>query len=372
MNDMSLFEKKERTLDGPAKYNVDTYQYYNDSARQDMEAIRQLLEKWFSHYPDDEKQDLKTRFQASFDAAFYELYIYTLFTKLGFSLSIHPDIPGTLKRPDYLATKDGEFLYIEVKHMTMLSQDERSLERKKNTLLDSLDKIDASNFLLKLDEIVFKDNSQPSGKMIVRYFNQAISSYDPDIYTDLLSQRGFQAMPKIVYDDDKVKIELQLIPKSPLHRGTNSRSIGTHPIVTQIGNDSEDIITALESKATRYGALNAPYIICLNKQSISLDIIEVQEALYGSLQISWRDIPDNRDERLELSGNGFFGSKNNPKFTRVSGVYITNANTANLATTVDHAFRHNPFAQFPTYMVIDKPVQELLSIPLDYPMPSKI
>jgi hypothetical protein len=96
MNDMSLFEKKERTLDGPAKYNVDTYQYYNDSARQDMEVIRQLLEKWFSHYPDDEKQDLKTRFQASFDAAFYELYIYTLFTKLGFSLSIHPDIPGTL------------------------------------------------------------------------------------------------------------------------------------------------------------------------------------------------------------------------------------------------------------------------------------
>lgn len=372
MNESSLFENKERTLKGPAKYNADIYQYYNDSARADMGVVRQLLEEWFSQYPDDEKQDLKSRFQASFNAAFYELYIYILFTKLGFSLTIHPEIPDTLKRPDYLATKDGKLLYIEVKHMTMLSQDEQSLERKKNTLLDSLDKIDASNFLLKLDEIVFKNNSQPSGKMIVRYFNEIVSSHDPDVYTDLLTQHGFQAMPKIVYDDDKVKIQLQLLPKSPLHRGTYSRSIGSHPIVTQIGNDCGDIIMALESKATRYGTLNAPYIICLNKQGVSLDIIEVQEALYGSLQISWSDNPANRDERLELSGNGFFGSKNNPKFTRVSGIYITNANTANLDTTVVHAFRHNPFAQFPTDLEIDQPVQELLSIPPGYPIPSKI
>lgn len=367
-----LFEVKERTLEGSAKYNTDIYQYYNDSSRQDIDVVRQLLEKWFSQYPDDEKQDIKSRFKASFNAAFYELYIYILFTKLGFSLAIHPEIPDTSKRPDYLATKDGKLLYIEVKHMTMLSQDEQSLERKKNTLLDSLDKIDASNFLLKLDEIVFKDNSQPSGKMITRYFNEIISSHDPDMYTDLLTQRGFQGIPKITYDDDKVKIQLQLLPKSPLHRGTNSRSIGTHPIVTQIGNDSDNIITALESKATRYGTFNAPYIICLNKQSVSLDIIEVQEALYGSLKVSWSDNPDNRDERLELSGNGFFGSKSNPKFTRVSGVYITNANTANLGTTVGHAFRHNPFARFPTDLIIDRLVPELLSIPSDYPMPSKI
>ena len=70
---------------------------------------------------------------------------------------------------------------------------------------------------------------------------------------------------------------------------------------------------------------------------------------------------------MEFTGNGFFGSKSNPKFTRVSGVYITNANTANLATTAEHAFRHNPFAKYPIAFVINQSIKELLHIPEDYP-----
>ena len=252
-------------------------------------------------------------------------------------------------------------------HMTMLSQDEQSLDRRKNTLLDSLNKVDASNFLLKLDTIIFKDNSQPSGKSIIRFFNDVVARHNPDEYTDLLTYNGFENMPKIVYDDDKVTIDMQLLPKSPIHRGTKSRSIATHPSVIQIGNDSEDIIGSLETKAIRYGQLNAPYIICLNKQSVSLDIIEVQEALYGSLQVSWSVNPANRDEKPELAGNGFFGDKHNPKFTRVSGVYITNANTANLTTTAGHTFRHNPFAKYPVDLVITDSIHEILDLPENYP-----
>ncbi|HEX5152807.1 MAG TPA: hypothetical protein VFW07_15255 [Parafilimonas sp.] len=366
MNIVTLFDNKIRTLKGPAAYNANPYNYYNDSDRPEIGNVRLLLEKWFSQYPDQEREELKSRFKVSLDPTFYELYVYMLFKSLGYSLTIHPKVPGTQRRPDYLATKDQEILYIEVKHMTMLSQDEQSLERRKNTLLDSLNKVNASKFLLKLDAIIFKDSSQPSGKAIIRFFNEALAVHDPDIYADLLARHGFQAMPKIVYDDDKVTIEVQLLPKSPLHRGTNSRSIAVHPAVTQIGNNSENIIDSLLTKATRYGNFNAPYIICLNKQSVSLDIIEIQEALYGSLKVSWSEDPMNRDEKLGLSGNGFFGSKDNPKSTRVSGVYITNANTANLGTTAEHAFRHNPFAQFPINLTINQSIVELLNIPRNY------
>lgn len=77
--------------------------------------------------------------------------------------------------------------------------------------------------------------------------------------------------------------------------------------------------------------------------------------------------PANRDEKLELAGNGFFGAKHNPKFTRVSGVYITNANTANLTTTAGHAFRHNPFAKYPVDLVITDSIHEILDLPENYP-----
>lgn len=367
MKKILLFDEKERILEGPADYNADVYTYYNDSVRLDVGNIRNRLESWFSQYPEEEKEELKSRFKTTFNPAFYELYIFVLFSQLGYTLEIHPEVLGTTKRPDYIARKSGNFFYIEVKHMTMLSQTEQSLERRKNALLDAINKVDASNFLLKLEEITFKDNSQPSGKIIIRYFNQVVSSYDPDHYTELLMKHGFQGMLMIEYEDEKVKIKTQLLPKSPIHRGTNSRSIGTHPSVTQIGNDSQDIRAALEAKATRYGNLNAPYIICLNKQSVSLDIIEVQEALYGSWQVSWSENPTNRDEKSEFAGNGFFGAKHNPKFTRVSGVYITNANTANLATTAGHAFRHNPFAQYPIDLSITQSIKEIFNIPEDYP-----
>lgn len=367
---MFLFDKKERTLQGPADYNADIYAYYNDSARIDVGHVRDQLETWFAKYPQTEKEELKSRVKATFNPAIFELFIFALFIELGYSLEIHPEIAGTNKRPDYLAKKGNDLFYIEVKFMTMLSQNEQSLERRKNAVLDAINKIDASNFLLKLEDISFKDNSQPSGKDIIRYLNKQIAIYSPDDYTESLLQHGFDSMPEIVYEDDKIKITTKLLPKSPLHRGTNSRSIGAHPTVTQIGNDSENIKGSLETKATRYGNLNTPYIICLNKQSVGLDLIEVQEALYGSLQTSWSDNPNNRQEKMEFTGNGFFGSKSNPKFTRVSGVYITNANTANLATTAEHAFRHNPFAKYPINLSISHSVKNIFKIPDNYPYSS--
>lgn len=75
----------------------------------------------------------------------------------------------------------------------------------------------------------------------------------------------------------------------------------------------------------------------------------------------------SEDSKLELSGNGFFGSKTNPKFTRVSGVYVTNANTANLTHAADHLLRHNPFATFKLDLSIKQPIAETFNISPGYP-----
>ena len=68
---MLLFEQKIRTLQGPAEYNADLYTYYNDSARDDIDCIRNLIESWFENYPDSEKEDLKARFKAAFNPTFF-------------------------------------------------------------------------------------------------------------------------------------------------------------------------------------------------------------------------------------------------------------------------------------------------------------
>lgn len=365
--DIKLFDEKQRTLEGPAKYNADPYEYYNNSIRPEVGRVREIMESWFQEYPYEEKTDLKSRFQASFDAAFFELFIYTIFTRLGYNLQIHPELPESLKRPDYLATKDGNEIYIEVKHLTTLTQLEQAAERKKNVVLDSIDRVDSSKFLLMLDEITFKDGSQPSGKGIIKYFDNELSKIDADEYTKLLTEHGFDGINPIVYDDDKITIKVKLLPKVLGLRGTKSRSIGTHPVKMLIGNDSDNIKSALQVKATKYGDLNKPFIICINKQSVGLDIFEVNESLYGSLTYSWSTDPENRDEKLTYDGTGLFGNRNNPRFTRLSGVYFTNCNTANLCTTAEHVFKHNLFAKHPVQLTLNNPIKELLGLNHDYP-----
>ena len=364
---ITLFDTTEKTLDGAAGYNADSFDYYNQSNRKDIGRVRELLEAWFSKYPDYDKADMKVRFQNDFQAAFFELYIYILFTKMGYALEIHPALEGTQKRPDYLAVKEDERFYIEVKQMTLLSQSEQAKERKQNTLLDALNTVDSSNFWLLLEEINFKSAQQPKGRNIVRFFDRELKKIDPDGYQQMMDHTDIEDIPVIIYDDTDVTIVTRLQPKSPEARGMQTGAVGTLPSNFMWGNHSENIQDALLSKASRYGKPGAPFIICLNKQTVGFDFHELDQALYGELGFSYLlDAPDKKEYPIR-SGNGFFGNASHPKHTRVSGVYYTNVNTANLATTVDHAYRKNILASHPLKITLPTNIQKFLEIEDGYP-----
>jgi len=69
--------------------------------------IRNLLNKWFDHYPQEDQLSLKTDFKNDFQAAFFELFIHELFKKQGFKLKPHPKVEGTTKKPDFLVTSES-------------------------------------------------------------------------------------------------------------------------------------------------------------------------------------------------------------------------------------------------------------------------
>ena len=100
-----LFDNISRNFDGPAKHNEETYSYFNRSSRIDVSIVREKLNKWFEEYPNEEKKELKKRFQKDFDPAFYELFLFQLFKTLGFEIEIHPQIPSSSNRPDFLIKK---------------------------------------------------------------------------------------------------------------------------------------------------------------------------------------------------------------------------------------------------------------------------
>lgn len=363
---IKLFDEKERILEGGSTYNANSYDYYCSSNRKEIVRVCKQLEKWFAVYPETEKAELKARFRHEFQPAFFELYIHAVFTAMGYSLTVHPHMQSKSTKPDYLAQKGEEKFYIEVKFITLLSQLEQNNERKMNTVMDALNKVDSSNFWLDLEEITLKSEQQPSGKFIIRFFNREIQKFDPDTYQLMLNEIDIDDIELIVYEDDDIRIASRLIPKPTDIRGNQQGAIGTHPMEIKWCNHSEKIKDALLSKASRYGKFDSPFIICINKQTVGFDIMELQQALYGDLSIRYNQNTANKNEKLDLDGNGFFGNISNQKHTRVSGIYFTNVNSANLATA-EQAYRMNQFAGYPLELKLAADIKTLLDIEDGYP-----
>lgn len=103
-----------------------------------MSKVRDTLERWFYNYPEEEKKELKSRFKKDFDSSFYELFLHELFCKLGYDITIHPDLPSSPKKTDFLIAKDNLELYIEAKVVKGKTMEQEAFERKRNELYDNL------------------------------------------------------------------------------------------------------------------------------------------------------------------------------------------------------------------------------------------
>jgi hypothetical protein len=323
-----LFEDKIRNEVRPSFGNENIFDYFNDTGRSDVVPIRELIESWYSIYPDSEKHEIKQRLKADFSPAFYELGMFSYFNNQGYKLSIHPPLPNTQKRTDFLAIKANNEFYVEIKEMRLTSDAERSSHRLTKTLMDSINRIDSSNFLLHIQKITLKNGKQPSGKKIVSYFNNIIRSFNPDFYRTLLENGGYGFMPYIKYEDETISINLKLSPKAVHLRGNNGRAIASYGGYSKIGGDEVGIRDALLQKAKRYSNLDKPFLICLNYPSSFLDEEDVRIALYG----------------FGKSFDGFFGTAGNPKNTRVSAVLITGFTVSGLACAQIYYYK-NPFAK---------------------------
>lgn len=159
---MKLFEDKNRAYLKPALNNENTYDYYDRSSRQDVAKIREVLNRWFINYPETEKYELKQRFKKKFSCAFYELFIFNLFRLQGFNIEIHPKVPNSEKRPDFLVSKDELKFYLEAKVAKGESEEQESQQKRINKIYDSLNTISSPNFFLSIKEIVLKSKRQPS------------------------------------------------------------------------------------------------------------------------------------------------------------------------------------------------------------------
>lgn len=297
-----VFDDKTRTNGSPPPYSVSTFEFLNETAGTAWEQPRALIQEWMNHIEDEnEYSDMVERFRSKDDAQFkgvyLELYLHEALRKAGYSVTLHPEVPGSNKRPDFLVSRGNTKFYLEA-IVPALSHSERAQRKRENTVRDALNRISDKNFNIFLIDLKGgKEN--PQAKKLRRKVEDWLSHLDPEE----IKETGVYPVEEFSVDDWSITVEPWM--KKP-------ESKDTHRIVASIihsgfEKDYEDIYRGLKAKGSKYKKLNAPYLIAIGIYTFKdADHFHINKALYDTYE----------------SLGGYFGSLEEWKHQNVSGALI--------------------------------------------------
>ena len=338
-----LFDDIKRVYNGPAEFSESIFNYLNRSARPESQKVCELLEEWFSKYPDEEKEDLRERLRSddwSFYSAFFELYLYNMLLNFDFNIEIHPKVERET-RPDFKVFKQENSLFLLEATTVMPTEEERSAEAVKSYVYDVLNReIHSSDFYIGI-EIVKRSPLSPSAKKMSKFINRKLLCLNYNELIQKLNQNGIESMPRWKWTGNGWEIIFFPIPKSPEMRGKSGvRPIGIFPSESFYLRTDEKIRKNLKDKATKYGEIDLPYIIAINVLSdVTCHQEDIELALFGTS-------PPSNIKTLSKVDGFWYGLKG-PQSQRVSAVLILNNLRPWNIAKVTPILWHNPWAKRP-------------------------
>lgn len=345
---MTLFDESKPIHDGPASHLESTYSFLSRSARPAAAVMRSLLEDWFRHFPDDHKQELAKRFRSDFNVGFHELWLHELLTRFNCALEIHPETTRQrATRIDFKATDlTSSQAYFEAAVVTDQSEEERAYDRLLAVFYDHVNKMHLPDYFLRIAEIRNPNRCQPSATRFKKFVSTCIDSLNYDEVLRLSELGAFDELPHWQYKQGDLEIDFGVIPVSRENRGRlDHQVIGMYPGGFRWGTSTNAVRHKIAKKATKYGKLDAPYLIainCLSKWGFR-QIDEIQ-ALYGSEEFVV-NLPSHTMEPRRQPDGIWYGPKG-PKNRSVSGVLLTDVGPWHLPKARTCLYL-NPWASHP-------------------------
>jgi hypothetical protein len=352
-----LFPETDRTYTGPSEYAESYYAYLDRSARPSAQRIRNVMEEWFSRYPEAERGELGSRLRLNddtiFTSAFFELYLHELLLRLNYSVEVHPKLPrNSTKRPDFFArSQSGQDFYMEAVLASEASEDKRAKEKRMNEVYDTINRLDSPDFFLGMN-LRGAPDTPPPGRKIREQLAAWLDDLDPDAVIEDYERRGIEALPRRKFSHEGWNIVFTAIPKKPEARGKPGvRPIGIQEFPFEVTRSKQAIRDAVLKKAERYGQFGKPYVIAVNALSISADRTDVMEALFGTEKYLLPDLSYGlpSDVGLEVTRvpDSAWRDGSGPRYTRVSAALITNSLVPWTAARQNLRLYHNPRAKRP-------------------------
>lgn len=189
-----LFDPKELTDQDTKNHGETDWEYLDRSGRVEAQRVRDLLTSWLSSYPDAHKAELVSRMRGGddteFQAAAFELLLFSALSALGCSVEVHPELPIGTRHPDFLATTPtGDAVYVEAVLASEFSQEAQAARRRTKVVLDAIEKVDSPDFFVGVSADG-DPQTPPSGRRLRRELERWISGLDYDAVIADLSARG--------------------------------------------------------------------------------------------------------------------------------------------------------------------------------------
>lgn len=315
-----LFDAITRTDDSPARHLEGRYRFLNRKAGVFFDRIRATMEEWWRRYPAEGRADLRGRLRSgsgdAFSGAFWELYQHESLIRQGYAVTLHPEVPGTSGRPDFLARKPGEVgFYLEATVATA-SRDKRASQMRLGAIYDVLNDLDTPNFFLDM-EVEQEGVLPPATRRLRSELSAWLGTLDPDA---LIGQGlRYPDGPQYVWEEADWRVRFRPIPKSPEHRGKPGRAIGIYDLGGGFIDTTSALRGAVAEKAGRYGKPDRPYVLAVLIEDNFVDNEDITNALFGRLAYRISQDP-NREAQLVRQRDGSWMGPNGPVNTRVSAV----------------------------------------------------
>ena len=320
----SLFDQRKRTDPYPATDDESSYAFLNRVAGPFWQRVRDFSDEAFAAYPSEAAEDLRARFRdsswSSHIGAWWELYLFTLFRRLGYEVEVHPDLPGVTTHPDFRCRSVAGTFLVEARHVAAgLRSDSKARVGADAWITGPLDRLSHPDFMVRV-EILERAADRPPRAAVTRGVVEWLDGLDHGEVANGSSREW----PTYLSEAKGWKFELTALPVKTSARGRRRRLVGVHPVITGRDDTSVALRSTLRAKARKYGRPDEPFIVAPLLTSAGTDTEDIIAALYGSEVVVFS--PDRPGvTRMSRTRDGFWISGDGYRGTRVSGVLLGDA-----------------------------------------------
>jgi hypothetical protein len=287
-----LFDRKLRTDESRREDNEGVFAFLGRSARPSSGEVRRLLEDWLSRVPDgDDRNQLRgalanRKDDESFESGFWELYLHEAYRRSGYTVTIHPDLPGERTHPDFLVEGIGSRFYLEAVRVGT-SPAHRGQAQRLADIRTKLRAQRAGQFILSVACHAIGPRALRAGELIA-FLDRWLTSLSQEVGAGMGdAELPLQRRPRIRWPGAQSangwSFEFEAIPLPPAMRGTGLPLVGAFTgRIADTTSISRPLRRALETKAAKYGRDLPLVIAALSNTALGTGDDDAGRALFGT------------------------------------------------------------------------------------------